>query len=59
MTKPKFSILNFQFSNFNSQRGSVLISLLITAATFSIIIYSLLAVLASQFDFSFRQTAHD
>ena len=59
MTKPKFSIFNSRFSNLNSQRGSVLISLLITAATFSIIIYSLLAVLASQFDFSFRQTAHD
>jgi len=40
-------------------RGSVLISLLITAATFSIVIYSLLAVIASQFDYTFRQIAGD
>jgi hypothetical protein len=44
---------------YRGQRGSVLISLLIAAAVFSIIIYSLLAVIAIQFDFSFRQTARD
>lgn len=42
-----------------SQRGSILIALLVAAATFSIIIYSLLAVIATQFDFSFRQVSHD
>ncbi len=45
--------------DFNSQQGSVLVALLISAATFSIIIYSLLAILASQFDFSFRRESHD
>ncbi len=39
--------------------GSILISLLITAAVFSIVIYSLLGVIATQFDFSFRQIAGD
>lgn len=43
----------------HSNRGSVLISLLVTAAVFSIIIYSLLAIIATQFDFSFRRIAND
>lgn len=41
------------------QEGTVLIALLITAATFTIIIYSLLAILAAQFEFPFRQIAGD
>ncbi|OGY16554.1 MAG: hypothetical protein A2785_03105 [Candidatus Chisholmbacteria bacterium RIFCSPHIGHO2_01_FULL_49_18] len=54
----KISICHQPFA-ISHQNGSVLISLLITAATFSIIVYSLLAVIATQFDFSFRQVAHD
>ncbi len=42
-----------------SDRGSVLISLLITTATIPIMLYSLLAVLAAQFEFSFRGVAGD
>jgi len=43
----------------HSQQGSVLIALLVSAAVFSIIIYSLLAILAAQFEFPFRQIAGD
>ncbi|OGY18124.1 MAG: hypothetical protein A2900_05520 [Candidatus Chisholmbacteria bacterium RIFCSPLOWO2_01_FULL_50_28] len=46
-------------STLYAQNGSILISLLITAAIFSIVIYSLLAVIATQFDFTFRQVAGD
>jgi hypothetical protein len=42
-----------------SQSGSVLIALLVSAASFSIVIYTLLAILATQFDFSFRRESHD
>src|SRR3989338_8597626 len=39
--------------------GSVMIGLLFTVATFAIVIYALLLTISSQFDFTFRQVAHD
>lgn len=56
-----FIIPNSLFTIHSSRRqdGSILIVLLVSAASFSVIIYSLLAVLAAQFDFSFRRESHD
>lgn len=51
--------INHQLSVINHQSGTVLISLLVAAATFIIVIYSLLAILAAQFEFPFRQVAGD
>lgn len=51
--------IKHQTLNIKPQEGTVLISLLVTAAVFSIVIYSLLAVISAQFDFTFRQVSYD
>ncbi len=43
----------------SSHTGSIMVALMFTVATFSIVIYALLLVIGSQFDFTFRQIAHD
>lgn len=40
-------------------RGSIMVGLVFMVATFSIVIYALLIVIGSQFDFTFRQVAYD
>jgi hypothetical protein len=59
MKNDKWQLTNGKWNIAERQQGTILVTLLILAATFIIIIYSLLAVISTQFDFSFRNVAGD